>query len=133
MEKKEVAKLLSEYKSLKERAEKLLEGSKRWEMRDDFKEKIKKLKIPPKNLGQLEKIIKIARKSKLTQKQKRQLIRITRKRLSILMNHFLSIYNLVKQNPDLLLDKKISASEENLKERLSLYEKIVPVLFKKKD
>ena len=133
MEKKEVAKLLSEYKSLKERAEKLLEGSKRWEMRDDFKEKIKKLKIPPKNLGQLEKIIKIARKSKLTQKQKRQLIRITRKRLSILINHFLSIYNLVKQNPDLLLDKKISASEENLKERLSLYEKIVPVLFKKKD
>jgi len=133
MEKKEVAKLLSEYKSLKERAEKLLEGSKRWEMRDDFKEKIKKLKIPPKNLGQLEKIVKIARKSKLTQKQKRQLIRITRKRLSILMNHFLSIYNLVKQNPDLLLDKKISASEENLKERLSLYEKIVPVLFKKKD
>jgi len=125
--------LLSEYKSLKERAEKLLEGSKRWEMRDDFKEKIKKLKIPPKNLGQLEKIIKIARKSKLTQKQKRQLIRITRKRLSILINHFLSIYNLVKQNPDLLLDKKISASEENLKERLSLYEKIVPVLFKKKD
>jgi len=133
MEKKEVAKLLSEYKSLKERAEKLLEGSKRWEMRDDFKEKIKKLKIPPKNLGQLEKIVKIARKSKLTQKQKRQLIRITRKRLSILINHFSSIYNLVKQNPDLLLDKKISASEENLKERLSLYEKIVPVLFKKKD
>jgi NADH:ubiquinone oxidoreductase subunit C len=133
MEKKEIEKKLLSYQSLKERAEKLLEESKKWEVRDDLKNKLKKLKIPQTNLGQLEKIIKIASKSKLTQKNKRQLIRIARKRLLILLHHFSSIYNLVKQNPNLLLDKKISVSEENLKERLSLYERIIPILFKKKE
>jgi hypothetical protein len=133
MEKTEIVKLLSEYESLKKRVEKLLEGSKKWEVKNNFEKKLKRLKIPQKNLGQLEKIIKIASKTKLTPKHKKQLVQITRRRLLILAKHFSSIYEILKKNPDLFSDKKIATSQENLKEKLSFYEKIVPVLFEKRD
>ncbi|MBZ9572007.1 hypothetical protein KJA15_01550 [Patescibacteria group bacterium] len=130
MEDKKHQKILSYIWSLKERAEKLRKGASDWEVNVNIsKKRIKKIDAHSKFLGQ---IIKISLKPELTEKERKQLIRLTKRRLSSLRKHFLSVYNIIQKNPSRVWDKKIKSTERELEERLVLYEKVVPLLFRKK-
>jgi hypothetical protein len=132
MNKKEITKTLSSVWSLQKRTEKLLAEAKKWEVKPNINEKVKKIDRPSRVLGQLETIIRMSLKPELNKKEKKQLIRFTKRRLTTLKKHFSSIHNLAKKNPNILLDKKIITTEKILEERLSIYEKVIPLLFQKK-
>ncbi len=130
MEKKKHQKILSYTWSLKERAEKLRKEANGWEVKPNIsKRRIKEIDTHSKFLGQ---IIKISLKPELTEKEKKQLIRLTKRRLTSLKKHFLSVYNMIQKNPSRIWDKKIKSTERELEERLALYEKAVPLLFREK-
>ena len=130
MEKKKHQKILSHTWSLKERAEKLRKEANGWEVKPNIsKRRIKEIDTHSKFLGQ---IIKISLKPELTEKQKKQLIRLTKRRLASLKKHFLSVHNMIQKNPSRIWDKKIKSTERELEERLALYEKAVPLLFREK-
>ena len=129
MENKKHQKILSYVWSLKERAEKLRKEASDWEVKPNISKRIKEMDTHSKFLGQ---IIKISLKPELTEKEKKQLIRLTKHRLASLRKHFLSVYNIIQKNPSRVWDKKIKSTERELEERLVLYEKVVPLLFRKK-
>lgn len=122
-------KILSYIWSLKERTEKLRKEADDWEVKPHISKRIKKIDTHSKFLGR---IIKIAFKPELTKKEKKQLISLTKRRFTLLKRHFLSVYNLIQENPSRIWDKKIKSTERELEEHLVLYEKIVPLLFQKK-
>lgn len=109
--------------------EKLYKEANYWEVRPRISKKIEKIDTRSKVLRQ---IMRLALKSKLNKKEKKQLIRLTKTRLASLIKHFLSVYSIVQKNPSRIWDKKIKVTEKNLAESLTLYEKIVPLLFQKK-
>lgn len=116
--------------SLKERAEKLRKEADNWEVKSNIsKRRIKKIDTYSKFLGR---IVKMASKSELTEKEKKQLIRLTKRRFTLLKKHFLSVHNLIKKNPSRFWDRKIKSTETKLEEDLTVYEKIIPLLFRKK-
>jgi len=115
--------------SLKERAEKLREKANNWEVKPNINKRIKKIDTYSRFLG---KIIKIASKPELTEKEKKQLIGLTKRRLTLFKKHFLSVYNLLKKSPDRAWDRKIKSTETELEERLDIYKKIIPLLFREK-
>jgi len=130
MEKKKHQKILAYTWSLKERAEKLRKEANGWEVKPNIsKRRIKEIDAHSKFLGQ---IIKISLKPELTEKEKKQLIRLTKRRLTSLKKHFLSVHNMIQKNPGRIWDKKIKRTERELEERLALYEKAVPLLFREK-
>jgi len=122
-------KILSYIWSLKKRVEKLRKGVNDWEVKPNISKRLKEIDTHSKFLGQ---IIKIASKPELTEKEKKQLIRLVKRRLALLEEHFLSVHNMIQKNPSRVWDKKIKSTERELKERLVLYEKIVSLLFRKK-
>jgi len=129
LENKKHQNILSYIWSLKERVEKLYKEANYWEVRPRISKKIEKIDTRSKVLRQ---IMRLALKSKLNKKEKKQLIRLTKTRLASLIKHFLSVYSIVQKNPSRIWDKKIKVTEKNLAESLTLYEKIVPLLFQKK-
>ncbi len=129
MDKERHQKTLSYVWSLKERAEKLREEADDWEAKPRISKGLKKLKTHSESLRR---IIKIASKPKLTEKEKGQLVRLTKRRLTLLKKHFLSVHRVIQKNPSGFWDKKIKSTERELEELLTLYEKIVPLLFRKK-
>lgn len=116
--------------SLKERAEELLVKASNWEVKPSISKKVKRIDNRSKFLGQ---IIKLSLKPELTKKDKKQLINFTKARLNSLKKHFLSVHNILQENPNIIWDKRIEATEKELEERLTLYEKVVPLLFQKKE
>ena len=129
MNNKKQQKILSYILSLKERAEKLRKEANGWEVKPDISKRIKRIDTHSKFLGQ---IIKIASKPKLTEKEKEQLIRLTKRRFTSLKKHFLSVYNLIEKNPSRVWDRKIKRTETELEKRLAIYKKIIPLLFREK-
>jgi len=130
VEKKKHQKILSYTWSLKERAEKLRKEADGWEVKPNIsKRRIKEIDTHSKFLGQ---IIKISLKPELTEKGKKQLIHLTKRRLTSLKKHFLSVHNMIQKNPSRIWDKKIKSTERELEERLGFYEKAVPLLFREK-
>ncbi|MFQ6049803.1 MAG: hypothetical protein ACE5J0_02060 [Candidatus Paceibacterales bacterium] len=129
MKNKKQQKILSYIWSLKERAEKLQKKANNWEVKPNISKKIKERGTHSKFLGQ---IIKIASKPELTEKEKEQLLRLTKRRLASFKKHFLSVYNMVQKNPSRVWDRKIKSTERELEERLAIYEKTASLLFRKK-
>lgn len=130
MEKKKHQKILSYTWSLKERAEKLRKKASGWEVKPNIiKRRIKEIDTHSKFLGQ---IIKISLKSELTEKEKKQLIRLTKRRLTSLKKHFLSVHSMIQKNPSRIWDKKIKSTERELEERIVIYERVLPLIFQKK-
>ena len=129
MNNKKQQKILSYILSLKERAEKLRKEANGWEVKPNISKRIKKIDAHSKFLGQ---IIKIASKPELTEKEKEQLIRLTKRRFTSLKKHFLSVYNLIEKNPSRVWDRKIKRTETELEKRLAIYKKIIPLLFREK-
>ena len=121
---------LSNIFSLKRKVEKLRKEVDLLEVRPIINKKIKKIDTNGKILGV---IIKIASKTELKLKDKKELMRLTRQRLISLKEHFLSIYDLIQKNPTMVLDRKIKSTEKDLKERVTTYEKVIPLLFRKKE
>ena len=69
--------------------------------------------------------------SELSEKGKMKLTESIKYKLSVLKNHFSSVYRMVQKNP-IIWDKKIETNERKLGKRISFYEKIIPILFQKK-
>ena len=115
--------------SLKERVEKLRKEANNWEVKPNISKRIKKIDT---RSGVLRKIIKISLKPELTEKDKKQLIRLIKGKLTLFKRHFLSVYNIIQKNPSRIWDKKIKSTERELEECLAIYEKIAPLLFRKK-
>lgn len=129
MDKENYQEALSYIWSLKERAEKLREEANDWEVKPKVSKRIKKLKH---HSGPLERIMKIASKPKLTEKDKKQLTRLTKSRLTSLKKHFLSVHKVIQKNPGGFWDRKIKSNERDLEKLLDLYEETAPLLFRKK-
>jgi hypothetical protein len=120
---------LSYIRSLKERVEKLRKEANNWEVRSQISKRIRDIDNPSRSLRI---ITKIASKMKLTEREKKRLIGLTKRRLSSLKKHFLSVYNIIQKNPSRIWDKRIKITEKELEERVAIYERILPLIFQKK-
>ena len=120
MDKKKHKKAVLYVNSLKERAEKLREEADYW-------------KVNPNIYGTMKKIgfsLEFFRKKKLSEKEKKKLLRLTKRKLTSFKKHFSSVYRVMQENP-MIWNKKIKETEEKLEQALSFYEKAVPFLFRK--
>ncbi len=115
--------------SLKERAEKLREEANHWEVKPKISKRIKSVDGSSRPL---QIIVKIASKLELSEREKKQLMRLTKHRLSSLKRHFLSVYKIIQKNPTRIWDKRIRITEGELEERIAIYEKILPLIFREK-
>jgi len=121
MNKKSQEKALEIISSFKRRAEKLTKKSENWEVNPSLGKIMKKMGIP----------LEFPGGHKLSKKGRDKLVVFIKHKLSVLSNHFLSVYRMVKKNP-MIWDKKIESNEKKLGKRISFYEKITPILFRKK-
>ena len=121
MTKKDKEKAMESLLSFKKRAEKLSDKSKKWEVNPNLNKIMKKMGIP----------LEFSGGYKLSKKGRAKLVQSIRYRLDVLKNHFLSVYRMVQKNPT-IWDKKIESNEKKLGKRISFYEKITPILFRKK-
>ncbi len=121
MTKKETAKALEILLGFKKRAEKLSEKAKEWEVNTNLNKIMKKMSIP----------LEFSGGGELSKKGKIKLIQSIRYKLDVLRDHFSSVYHTIQKNP-MIWDKKIESNEKKLGKRISFYEKIIPILFRKK-
>lgn len=121
--------ILSYVWSLKERVGKLREEANQWEVKAKISKRIKRADASSRDLRT---IIKLASKPELSKREKKQLIGLTKRRLSSLKRHFLSVYKIIKKNPTRIWDKRIRITEKQLEERITIYEKILPLIFQEK-
>ncbi len=119
--KKQKEEALKKLADFKKRAEKLRKKSRNWEVNPNVNKIMKKMGIP----------LEISGSKKLTKKRKDKLIRSIKYKLTILKNHFDSVYKTVKKNP-MIWDKKIENNERKLGKKISFYERIAPILFRDK-
>lgn len=124
--KKEV---LSYIWSLKERVQKLREEINHWEVKPKISKRIKNVDSKARAFRT---ITKMASKIELTKREKKQLIELIKRRLSSLKRHFLSVHNMIQKNPSRIRDKRIKITERELEERIAIYEKILPLIFREK-
>ena len=129
MKYKKQQKIISYIWSLKERTHKLREKANYWEVKPKISKRIKSLDGGSRSL---QIIIKIASKLELSEREKKQLMGLTKRRLSSLKRHFLSVYKIIQKNPTRIWDKRIRITEEELEERIAIYEKILPLIFREK-
>ena len=135
MKYKKQKEILSYIWSLKERAQKLREEANNWEVKPKISKRIRSVDG---NSRSLQIIIKIASKLELNEREKKQkrekkqLMRLTKSRLSSLKRHFLSVYKIIQKNPSRIWDKRIKITEGELEERIAIYEKILPLIFREK-
>lgn len=129
MKDKKQQKILSYIWSLKERAEKLRKEANHWEVKPHISKRIKNIDSCSRTLRL---ITKIASKIELTEREKKQLIGLTKRRLNSLKSHFLSVHDIIQKNPSRIWDKKIKVTEKELEEHLAVYEKTLPLIFRKK-
>ena len=121
MNKKDKEKALETLLSFKKRAEKLSKKAEEWEVNTSLNKMMKKMGVP----------LEFSGGSSLSQKGRIKLIQSIKYRLSVLKDHFSSVYRMVQKNP-MIWDKKIESNEKKLGKRISFYEKITPILFRKK-
>ncbi len=129
MKHKKQKEILSYILSLKERAENLREELDSWEVKPKINKRIKSVDG---NSKALRIITKIGSKIELTEREKKRLTRLIKRRLSSLKRHFLSVYKLVQKNPTKIWNKRIRITERELEERIAIYENILPLIFRKK-
>lgn len=120
-EKKRHQKTLSYIWSLKERAEKLRKKANNWEVNPNISKIMKEIDVP----------LEFFSEKELPEKEKKKLLRLTKHRLTTLKKHFLSVHRMVQKNP-MIWDKKIKETERELGKHLAFYEKVAPLLFRKK-
>ena len=121
MNKKDKEKALEILRSFKKRAERLSDKSEKWEVNPNLDKMMKKMGIP----------LEFSGGSNLSKKGRVKLIESVKYKLDVLKNHFSSVYRMVQKNP-MIWDKKIENNERKLGKRISFYEKITPILFRKK-
>ena len=121
MTKKETAKALEILLGFKKRAEKLSEKAKEWEVNTNLNKIMKKMSIP----------LEFSGGGELSKKGKIKLIQSIRYKLDVLRDHFSSVYHTIQKNP-MIWDKKIESNEKKIGKRISFYEKIIQILFRKK-
>ena len=71
------------------------------------------------------------RNKELSEKEKKKLLRSVKRKLTFLKKHFSSVYLVIQKNP-VIWDKKIKDTEKELEKILAFYEKVSPLLFRKK-
>ena len=120
MNKKDKEKALEILRNFKKRAEKLSVKSENWEVNPNLSKIMKKMGVP----------LEFSSGSKLSKKGRIKLVESIRNKLDVLKNHFSSVYRMVQKNP-MIWDKKIENNERKLGKRISFYEKITPILFRK--
>ena len=121
MNKKDKEKALDILRNFKKRAEKLSVKSERWEVNPNLGKIMKKMGVP----------LEFSGGNKLSKKGRIKLVESIKDKLDVLKNHFSSVYRMVQKNP-MIWDKKIENNERKLGKRISFYEKITPILFRKK-
>ena len=121
MAKKDNEKALEVLLGFKKRAEKLSKKADEWEVNSNLDKIMKKMGIP----------LEFSGGGKLSKKGKVKLTQSIKGKLDVLKNHFSSVYRMVQKNPT-IWDKKIEGNERKLGNRISFYEKITPILFRKK-
>lgn len=121
MNKKEHKKALEIISSFKKRAEKLTNRAEEWEVNTNLNKIMKKMGIP----------LEFSGGKKLSERGKEKLIQSIKYKLNVLKNHFFSLHRMVKKNP-VIWDKKIETNERKLGKRISFYEKITPIIFRRK-
>ena len=120
MNKKEKEQALEILLGFKDRAERLSKKSKEWEVNSNLEKIMKKMGVPLEFVG-----------GKLSKKGRIKLVQSIQNRLDVLKDHFSSVYRMVQKNP-IIWDKKIESNERKLGKRISFYEKMTPILFRKK-
>ena len=120
MNKKDKEKALEVLRNFKKRAEKLSAKSEKWEVNPNLGKIMKKMGVP----------LEFSGGSKLSKKGRIKLVESIKNKLDVLKNHFSSVYRMVQKNP-MIWDKKIENNERKLGKRISFYEKITPILFRK--
>jgi len=121
MNKKDIEKALKTLSNFKERAKKLSDKAEEWEVNLNLNKAMKKMGIP----------LEFSTGNKMSKKGREKLIKSVIYKLSVLKNHFSSVHRMVEKNPT-IWDKKIESNEKKLGRRISFYEKITPILFRKK-
>ena len=120
MNKKDKEKALDILRNFKKRAEKLSVKSEQWEVNPNLGKIMKKMGVP----------LEFSGGDKLSKKGRIKLVESIKNKLDVLKNHFSSVYRMVQKNP-MIWDKKIENNERKLGKRISFYEKITPILFRK--
>ena len=117
---KEQEKALELLAGFKKRVERLNNKSKSWEVNPNLNKIMKKMGIPLEFFGG----------SKLSKKGRTKLVQSIKYKLTVLKNHFSSVHRMVQKNP-MIWDKKIENNERKLGKKISFYERITPILFRK--
>ena len=120
MNKQDKEKALEILLNFKNRAEKLSKKSEEWEVNSNLDKIMKKMGVP----------LEIVGGGNLSKKGRVKLVQSIQNRLLVLKNHFASVYRMVQKNP-IIWDKKIENNERKLGKRISFYEKMTPILFRK--
>ncbi len=118
--KKQQKKALKTLARFKERAKELRNKAEKWEVNPNVNKLMKKMGVP----------LEISYKKGLSDKRKTKLLRSIKYKLTTLKKHFDSVYRMVKKNPT-VWDKKIKGNEKKLEKRLTFYERITPIMFRK--
>ena len=121
MNKKDKEKALDILRNFKKRAEKLSVKSEQWEVNPNLGKIMKKMGVP----------LEFSGGNKLSKKGRIKLVESIKNKLDVLKNNFSSVYRMVQKKP-MIWDKKIENNERKLGKRISFYEKITPILFRKK-
>ena len=121
MDKKKHKKVILYIQSLKKRAERLRKDADDWEVSPRLNKRMKKIGV----------LLEFFKKDKLSEKEEKKLLGLTKRKLSLFNRHFSSICRVIQKNP-MIWSKKIRDSEKELEKTLALYEKITPLLFQKK-
>jgi len=113
--------ITSYLQSLEERAKKLRKEADYWEINPNIRKTKDRIKI----------ILEFFKKEKLSEREKNKLLRLTKHKLTNLNKHISSVNRAVQKNPE-MWGKKLRDTENELEQVLTLYEKLAPVLFRKK-
>jgi hypothetical protein len=119
--KKKQKKALETLSGFEKRAEKLRDKAEDWEVNPDINKLMKKMGIP----------LKVSYKKGLSKKRKAKFLRAIKYKLTTLQKHFSSVARMVEKNPR-VWDKKIKRNERKLQRQLKFYERITPIIFRKK-
>jgi len=130
MEKEKRKKILSYVKSLLFRTQVLSRDYGGWKVRPVVSRKIKKINLDDKVF---KKILRITSDVELTDKKKKQLGFLVKKRIHLLKAHFQSLYDLIKKDSSHVWSRKVRSTEKELESTLTAYEEFIPLLFQRNE
>ena len=121
MDKKNHKKNVLYIRSLKKRAEKLRKKADDWEVNPNIHRTMKKIDFP----------LNLFAEKELSEKDKKRLLRLTKRKLTSFKKHFASVHSALQENP-MIWSGKIKEIEKELEKALAFYENTTPLLFRKK-